>query len=74
MTRTVASDNGTDCMPVLTSLASKDVYYYDFSELTNGTPINGNPGCYVTVRGVNGPGGSGYRELGVSGKKTIIIK
>ncbi len=74
MTRGIASDNGTDCTPVVSSLAAKDLYYFDFSGLTNGSPVNGNPGCYVTFFGENVSGGAGYRKLGIGGKKTVIIK
>ena len=49
MTRGITPKNGTDCTPTLNSVASEDVYFYDFSKLTNGTPINGNPGCYLTI-------------------------
>lgn len=74
MIRGIASENGSDCSPVLTSLGSKDLYYYDFSKLTNATSINGNQGCYLTIRGQSVSGGAGYRKLGINGKKTIVIK
>lgn len=74
MIRGVDSENGSNCTPVISSLASKNVYYYDFSKLTSSTSINGNSGCYVTLMGSNVSGGAGYRKLGINGKKTIIIK
>lgn len=73
MTRGVASDNGTDCAPVLTSLAAKDLYYYDFSNLS-ASSVNGNTGCRLTIQGEGVTGGMNYRKLGISGKKTLIIK
>lgn len=74
MVRGLQSDNGSDCTPVLSSTSSKDVYYYDFSNLSNASPINGNPGCYLTILGQNVAGGANYRVLPITGKKTVIIK
>ncbi len=51
MARSLTPENGTNCLPVISSLTAKDVYYYDFSNLTNASPINGNAGCYLTIQG-----------------------
>ncbi|MDQ1343814.1 MAG: hypothetical protein QG650_534 [Patescibacteria group bacterium] len=48
ITRSIASDNGTNCSVTLTSV-EKELYYYDFTKLT-GAAINGNKGCVLTLR------------------------
>lgn len=72
LVRGLSSDNGNLCSVSVTNL-TKDVTYYDFSKLS-GTEINGNPGCIVTLRGVDTGRTSGYRKMSVSGKKTVIVR
>ena len=72
MTASLPSDNGTNCSIALTDL-TKDLYYYDFSKLST-TPVNGNKGCVLTLKGQSTGAASGYRKMGISGKKTIIVR
>lgn len=72
MTASLPSDNGTNCSVALTDL-TKDLYYYDFSKLST-TPVNGNKGCVLTLKGQSTGAASGYRKMGISGKKTIIVR
>lgn len=71
--RGLRSDNGSNCSVTLTSL-TKDLYYYDFSKLSNSTSINGNNGCVLTLMGQATGKSSGYRAMGITGKKTIIVR
>lgn len=72
MVRGLAPDNGNSCAASLSTL-TKDVYYYDFSKLS-GSAVNGNKGCVLSLQGQSSGTASGYRKLGVTGKKTIIVR
>ena len=75
MTRWLASEVTSPCNVNLPTNLTKDIYYYDFSNLSAGSSINGNNGCILTIWGVaTNFGGQWFDTLKITGKKTIIVR